>query len=190
MSSLDDNSMAPSLMPSISSQQPTIDLSSQFASHFIDDATVNDYASQFGKHVFNDPYIETIAKDDSTAKIMSDKLVKAKLLKAAAYSTSTVYPSSITETEDWRNMAGIIKKRELMIAFETTNHLRSPQQINLIRSWLEQVSEAKILCIRDVTLHLLNPTRSTGKWPACWERGGCSRWPSAYSTSKLTRTTT
>jgi len=120
----------------------THDVSDAFAQKFgngqqvtIDDTTLNEYASKSGKHIFNDPDLESI--NPSNAREMSIKLKKFESENPYVYKTSSVIPDSVTKDPDWERMAGVIKKRELTVAFETMNHLRTPAQVNLIRTWLE-----------------------------------------------------
>ena len=40
------------------------------------------------------------------------------------------------KSDDWRKMKGIIKHKELMAAFKEGSHLRTPAQLDLIKTWL------------------------------------------------------
>jgi hypothetical protein len=54
------------------------------------------------------------------------------------YKKTSLFPSWILKSGDWKSMRGIIRNREIMAAFKTHNHLREPAQIDLIRTWLGQ----------------------------------------------------
>ena len=53
------------------------------------------------------------------------------------YTTTTVFPDWITQSEEWKKMNGLMRRRDLMDAFQKPNHLRDHTQIMLISEWLK-----------------------------------------------------
>ncbi|GMH96690.1 hypothetical protein TrST_g5288 [Triparma strigata] len=98
----------------------------------VDDETIAEYASYHGVHKFTDPDI----KGHQIQEEMSINSVHHVFNKPVKYMKRSIYPEWILESADWRKMRGIIKRRELMLAMTTPNHLRDNIQIDLIRKWL------------------------------------------------------
>ena len=98
----------------------------------MDDETIKGYASQHGVHKFPDP--------DIMGHYIQDELqinsVHHCFLKKVSYEKKDIFPDWILKCNDWKKMKGIIKERELLQAMMTTNHLRDPIMIGLIRTWL------------------------------------------------------
>ena len=101
---------------------------------FVDDESISEFASQYGSHIFPDPDIQghPVQQEHGINSIQKS----FPHLDDIRYKKKEVFPKWMLKSDDWRKMKGIIKHKELMAAFKEGSHLRTPAQLDLIRSWL------------------------------------------------------
>eukprot|EP00520_Triparma_pacifica_P009384 CAMPEP_0118632696 /NCGR_PEP_ID=MMETSP0785-20121206/587_1 /TAXON_ID=91992 /ORGANISM="Bolidomonas pacifica, Strain CCMP 1866" /LENGTH=726 /DNA_ID=CAMNT_0006523493 /DNA_START=138 /DNA_END=2315 /DNA_ORIENTATION=- len=101
---------------------------------FVDEKSIAEFASMYGSHVFPDPDIQghPVQKEQGITSIQNS----FPQLSDIRYRKTDVFPKWMLHSEDWKKMKGLIKQKELMAAFKEGSHLRTPVQLDLIRSWL------------------------------------------------------
>ncbi|GMI47925.1 hypothetical protein TrCOL_g4863 [Triparma columacea] len=101
---------------------------------FVDDQSINEFASQYGSHAFPDPDIQghPVQLEQGIHSVQKS----FPQLQDIRYRKDDVFPNWMLKSDDWRKMKGIIKHKELMAAFKEGSHLRTPAQLDLIKTWL------------------------------------------------------